>query len=118
VKYVISLNSDPVNGPYTENVTVTAGETLALRLTQMTAGPLTTVSLSFGDGSANQSFSLTGGSFVIVNKTYPATGTFSIKATASTGLPGNVTTTVNSVTVFVFTLGKIHFYYISAFILK
>jgi hypothetical protein len=103
VTYVLALSSDPLNGPYTKNVTVSTGETLALRLSQLTAGPLSNVSVCFGDGSANQSFSITGGQYISVKKTYTVNGTFTIAVTASTGLA--VTTTVNSIVVFVFSPG-------------
>jgi hypothetical protein len=84
-------------------VNTTAGATVNVRLTQVTVGIVSTVMVSFGDGSANQTFTaFQAGSPVNISHNYTASGSFVISATANAnGLTG-VNTTVNEITVYVF----------------
>jgi PKD repeat protein len=72
---------------------------LAIELSQTTIGVKSNVSLSFGDGSANQIFSLTGSSGVISNHTYNTTGTFTVTLTVFACSATNSTYSVNNLTV-------------------
>jgi PKD repeat protein len=85
---------------------VTVGAVFSLRLSQLTAGPSSTVSVCMGDGSSNQSFTLTAMSYANMNYTYTTAGTYTIVVTPSTSLPGNVTTSINKIVVIVLAPGK------------
>jgi hypothetical protein len=100
VNYTISLITDPIDGPPTTTVNITAGTTLQIRLSQVTAGPNSSVVISFGDGSANQTiYSLMVGSPVNISHNYTTPGTFVITGTATLyGLTG-VNTNVAPMTV-------------------
>jgi hypothetical protein len=95
-----------MTGPYTSNLTVTQGTAFSLRLSQLTAGPSSTVSVCMGDGSTNQSFTLTATSYATMSYTYSTGGTYTIVATPSNGLPANVTTSINTILVIVLAPGK------------
>jgi hypothetical protein len=100
LNYTLSLATDPLTGPFTTTVNTTAGLTLNIRLTQVTVGIVSTVVVSFGDSSANQTFAaIQTGSPVNISHNYTSGGTFTISVFANaTGLTG-VNFTVNKVIV-------------------
>jgi hypothetical protein len=99
INYQLSLSSDSLNGPYTTNVSTTVGTTITLKLNQVTAGPVSNVNLSFGDGSPVQTYTLTS-SYVNFTKNYTAAGTYTISA-APVPVSLTVAVTVNNMTVVV-----------------
>jgi hypothetical protein len=101
INYTLSLATDPLTGPYTTAVNLTAGATIVIRLNQLTAGPTCNAAVSFGDGSANQSFfSLTAGSPLIISYNYTTWGkTFTISVNVTSVSLTNVNATVNTMTV-------------------
>jgi hypothetical protein len=78
-------------------VNTTVGLSIIVKLNQLTAGPNLNVSVSFGDGTAAQSYSLMSSS-VNITKNYSTAGTYTIEATPTSDLP-NVAITVNTMTV-------------------
>ena len=102
VNYTLSLATDPLSGPYSLTVNTTAGVTLTCQLIQVTAGPSSSVVVSFGDGSVNQTFSsIVVSTPVNISHNYTTAGTFTISvAVTLTGLTG-VNTTVNTITAYV-----------------
>jgi hypothetical protein len=88
VTFSFSLLSDPSTGPFTTTYNTSAGFTLNIRLNQVTAGPVSTVVVSFGDGSANQTVSsLVAGIPVNMSHNFTTGGIFTITGTV-TGLTG------------------------------
>jgi hypothetical protein len=112
INYTLSLSTDPLTGPYTTFVNKTLGNaTVTIRLYQWTAGPKSSVSISFGDMSANQTFILMGSSYTSLTYSYTTAGTFLVVAYISTGLSG-VNITVNTITVVVNgNVFKLRFYF-------
>jgi hypothetical protein len=108
INYTLSLSSDPLTGPFTTSVKIALGTLLSIRLAQQTAGPYSYVSVSFGDGSPLQNYTLGNSSpnyiysYIVINYNYMRTGTYTIVATPYTALL-NVTTNINTVTVNVLT---------------
>jgi hypothetical protein len=94
------LSSDPFTGPFTTSINVTLGTTISIRLNQITAGPVSNVNISFGDGTPVQNYTLMAGSFINMTKNYTAVGTFKIVPTP-VALLLNVTLKVNNFTVVV-----------------
>jgi hypothetical protein len=99
INYTLSLSSDPLPGPYTTNVNLTTGETITIRLNQCTAGPISNVSVSFGDGTPSQSYTLVS-SYVNISYIYMTAGTYTIVA-SPVALSLNAAITVNTITVVV-----------------
>jgi hypothetical protein len=97
--YSFGLPTDPQSGPYNTSINTTTG-IVTITLNQITAGPQSTVVVSFGDGAANQTISaLSAGNPVSINHTYTASGTYIISGTATpTGLT-DINTTVVPMTV-------------------
>jgi hypothetical protein len=99
IAYSFGLPTDPINGPYNTSISTTNG-LVNITLNQITAGPQSTVVVSFGDGSTNQTFSgLMAGSTVYINHTYTATGTYIINATLIGQTGVNTTVVPMTVTV-------------------
>jgi hypothetical protein len=102
ITYTLSLSSDPLTGPFTTSVTVSLGTVISIRLNQLTAGPVSIVNVSFGDGTPEQNFTIVVGSYVNLTKNYSTTGTYTISAdpvTVSLSIPvciNNVTVNVVS----------------------
>jgi hypothetical protein len=93
------LSSDPLSGPFTTSFNATAGVAIQLRLIQLTAGPLSNVNVSFGDGLPPQNYTVMIGVSVNITYNYTSGGLFVITATpVPFGLP-NATVTVNTMTV-------------------
>jgi hypothetical protein len=102
INYTLSLPTDPLTGPFTTTLNTTAGLNTTIRVYQMTAGPQSTVVVSFGDGSANQTVSsLMIGQPQNVSHIYTTSGTFTISATATTAGTTGVNTTLNQMTAYV-----------------
>jgi hypothetical protein len=102
ITYTLSLVTDPLTGPYTTSVSLTVGYALVtIRLTQVTAGPVSSVSVWFGDGTAAQTFSFNVASSPInlTTHNYSTTGTFKIYAAATTGALTGVPIYINNITV-------------------
>jgi PKD repeat protein len=81
---------------------ITQDSSITIQLSQVTAGPFSTVDVSFGDASASssQTYNLTISSPVNVTYNYTTPGTFTISATATpAGLSSNVTISINTLTV-------------------
>jgi hypothetical protein len=98
INYTLSLSTDPVDGPYTTNVSAGIFVPIIIRLNQLTAGPMSNVSVSFGDGSPLQNFSISASNPVNIVNNYTTSGIYTITATPlAIGL--NVTLTVNTMTV-------------------
>jgi hypothetical protein len=79
INFTLSLSTDRLAGPYTTSVSITAGVQFTIRLNQLTAGPCSNVSLSFGDGSSLQNYTLKS-SFVNISYVYTKPGTYQIAA--------------------------------------
>jgi hypothetical protein len=107
INYTLSLSSDPLAGPYNTTVITALGNQLSIRLIQQTIGPISTASISFGDGSPLQNYTLNGYSYyyytfhyVTMTYYYTAVGTYTVVATPIP-LSFNGTTTVNTMTIIV-----------------
>jgi hypothetical protein len=98
IQYTLSLSSDPLTGPFTSSLSIVLGSVITIRLNQQTAGPVSTVVVLFGDGSAAQSSTLMSSS-VNITKNYSTVGTFTISATATLVSLTGVNTSVNTMTV-------------------
>jgi hypothetical protein len=104
INFTLSLSSDPLTGPYTTNFTVNASTAFTITVNQWTAGPQSTVTVSFGDGSATQSFNLMSSS-VSITYNYTTAGTYTITATpVLTSLTGVNITMSNTLTAVVLAL--------------
>jgi hypothetical protein len=93
------LSSDPWSGPFTKKLNIWSDTLIQLRLVQVSAGPCSNVSVSFGDGLPPQNYTVMIG--VSVNFTYNYTygGLYVIAVTSMPlGLP-NASITVNTITV-------------------
>jgi hypothetical protein len=101
INYTLSLTTDPPAGPFTTTVNTTIGfSTVNISVSQWTAGPFSNIDLSFGDGSAIQSFtSITGGMSTNITHTFTTAGTYTISANATPIGLTNVTVTINTITV-------------------
>jgi PKD repeat protein len=99
ISYSFGLSTDPLSGPFTTSITLTSG-IANITLNQITAGPKSSVVISFGDGSATQTIAqIMVGTPVNISHAYTAPGTYVISGTATpTGLTG-VNTNVTSMTV-------------------
>jgi hypothetical protein len=109
INYTLSLSSDPLAGPYNTTVITALGNQLSIRLIQQTIGPISTVSISFGDGSPLQNYTINGATYTSssynyasISYTYTTAGNYTIVA-FPVPLSLNATTTVNNMTVVVFT---------------
>jgi hypothetical protein len=101
INFTLSLSSDSLTGPYTTNFTVNASIPFTITVNQWTAGPQSTVTVSFGDGSATQSFNLMSSS-VNITYNYTTAGTYTITANpVLTSLTGVNVTMSNTLTVVV-----------------
>jgi hypothetical protein len=100
INYTLSLSSDPLTGPYTTTVSIPPGTLITVKLNQWTAGPISNVSVSFGDGTPLQNYNISADSCVNITKNYTIAGTYTITATpVAVGL--NVNITVNTMSVYV-----------------
>jgi hypothetical protein len=98
INYTLSLSTDPVDGPYTTSASAGIFAPIIIRLNQWTAGPKSNVSVSFGDGSPLQNFSISASNPVNIVNNYTTSGIYTITATPlAIGL--NVTLAVNNMTV-------------------
>jgi hypothetical protein len=96
VTYSFSLTSDPLTGPFTTTFNTSLGTypSITVRLNQVTVGLVSTVVVSFGDGSANQTVTnLVAGAPVNISHNFTTSGTFTIFGTV-TGLTGITKTVV------------------------
>jgi hypothetical protein len=102
VTYTLSLITDPITGPFTSTFNTSAGIPLVFRLNQVTAGPLSNVTVSFGDGNSAQNIILSASvPSANISYNYSIGGAFTISASPSiTGAP-NATITVNTISTFV-----------------
>jgi hypothetical protein len=92
VKYIFSLMDDSLTGPYSTNINIPLGTAINLRLVQMTAGPLSNLTVSFGDGSPDQAFySIVVNTSLNLTYNYTTSGVYKIAATAVTTCLANVT---------------------------
>ena len=101
ISFSLSLNTDPVNGPYTTSVVALMDQQISIRLRQLTAGPKCNVSVSFGDGSTDTVYILMSSS-VVINVNYSSVGTYRIVATpiyTSAPAPNATTSVSNDITV-------------------
>jgi hypothetical protein len=75
------------------------GSALTIQLNQWTAGPISNVSVLFGDGSPPETYNITAGLRKNITYSYTTPGIFTISVNATPiGLTG-VTVTVNTITV-------------------
>jgi hypothetical protein len=100
ITYTLSLNSDPLAGPYTTTVYTTPDSAVNIRINQVTAGPLSNINVTFGDGSPVQTYNNIISSFNIT-KIYSTPGTYTIVATPyGLSVPNaSIAITVNTMTV-------------------
>jgi PKD repeat protein len=83
-----------LTGPYSTSVGIALGSAITITLNQLTAGPISNVNVSFGDGTVSQFINLTSSS-VNITKNYTTAGTFTITATPSSQhLPVTVSNTI------------------------
>jgi hypothetical protein len=82
VSYQLSMATDPLLGPYTTWYSEHQFWNITIRVYQLTAGPKTNVTVSFGDGTANKSYILTS-SYVNITYSYQLAGPFNISITAA-----------------------------------
>jgi hypothetical protein len=81
VNYTLSVSTDPLNGPFNSTFNTTAGIKFQLRLSQLTAGPQTNFTVSFGDGITFSNLTLNVETNLTFSYTYMTPGTFKIFAT-------------------------------------
>jgi PKD repeat protein len=81
-------------------VNTTVGFSITIQLSQLTAGPLSNVSLSFGDGFPSQIYSLMSSS-INISYMYTYPGYYNISATATAYELSTVNVTVNNMTAYV-----------------
>jgi hypothetical protein len=98
VNYTLSLSTNPVAGPYSTNVTTLIFEMTNICLNQWTAGPMSSVNVSFGDGSPVQNYIIMAGTTLQIAYNYSTVGIYTIIAT-SLAIDLNVALVVNTITV-------------------
>jgi hypothetical protein len=101
VNFTLSLTTDPVSGPFTSKFNTTAGTLLNFRLNQVTAGPQSIVTVSFGDGLPARNITLNSTGPCNFTHNYTLGGPFTISALPMLVSALNATVTVNTITAYV-----------------
>jgi hypothetical protein len=104
INYTLSLSSDPVSGPYSSSINVTVFKTVTIRICQVTVGPQSFGTVSFGDGSPIQTFSTLICTYSpdycnTISHAYASGGTFTINVTIAPTNADNATIAINTNTI-------------------
>jgi hypothetical protein len=99
----LSLASDPLTGPFSTALNITAGFPFTVVIAQVTVGPSSIVSVNFGDGSITRNFTITAAANASIPYNYTTSGTFNITVkpfVANYSLQNNIITAFVAETTF------------------